>query len=243
MHTTTTMSGEVDDPPSEGYFDGVAVRHGRGGGLSSLAPGMRGASTHFRAARPAGFGDVVLAVTRVFDERTSAPTRMELRAFSASAPRRTELASLDPHELYQSPGAIAFAALELSATGDAPDERRPATLIRCVVTDAAPTPQAARRVAEWLRATWETELCFGSWPAVRGSIAAFSAPGGGEVADWARTWLEESEHRVWEAEGDTRFLKVLSDTWIQRPKPGAGAGTEDEAASSHQSPDAAGRER
>jgi hypothetical protein len=200
------------DPATSGTFLGVEVRTGEGGGLASGIPTPSGRAHHFHAARLPELGDVVLAITRVFDTTTGAALGIELRAFAASAPGRGALAQLPASQFAQAPGAIAIATLELAAPGDRSDDRRPVTLERCVVTDAAPTAAAARGVAEWMRATWETELAFGSWPAVHGTIDAFAIDGG-EVADWARQWLAQSEHHVDGAE-PAAFLKVLSPAWL-----------------------------
>lgn len=194
---------------TSGAFLGTSVAAGRGGGLASSLATRSGRATHFHAARLPELGDVVLSVSRVFDTDTGAALAIELRAFAASAPGRGSLAELPIDRVVDAPGAIAAAHLELSAAGDEADERRPATLVRCVVTDAVPTPASARGVAEWLRTTWETELAFASWPAVRGTMDAFRTAGG-EVADWASGWLTESEHRV----DDDAFLKVLSPAWL-----------------------------
>lgn len=206
--------GNATAPSTEfaGIFLGTAVHVGAGGGLASTPPTGGGSATHFHAANLPELGDVVLAVTRVFDTSTGAALAIELRAFAASAPGRGSLAQMPLDALVEAPGAIAVAGLTLSEPGDEADERRPAVLGRCVVTDAAPTVAAARGVAEWLRTTWETELAFASWPAVRGTTEAFSI-GGGAVADWARDWLTDSEH--WIGEGDPApFLKVLSPAWL-----------------------------
>ena len=216
----------IDAPPAQvsGRFDGIEVRPGTGGGLSSSSPVAAGATTHFHAARLPDLGDAVLAVSRVFDVDTTAALRIDLRAFAASAPGRGALAEMPERELLNAPGAIAFATVELSAAGDAADERRTATLTRCVVTDAAPTAAAARGVADWLRTTWETELAFGSWPAIRGTVSAFGVADGAP-ADWAREWLRASEHHVADgAEDSAAFLKVLSAAWLE-----AAASADDEA--------------
>ncbi|MCW2956182.1 MAG: hypothetical protein JWO69_1051 [Thermoleophilia bacterium] len=195
--------------PTHGSFTGIDVRTGPGGGLASTIPG--GArTTHFHAANLTEFGDSVLAVTRVLDEQTGAPLALELRAFAASAPGRGALAGMQADELLAAPGAIAYAELELAEHGDAADERRPVTLTTCALSDAAPTEDAARQVADWLRTTWETELAFGSWPAVRGEVATVAS--GGRSAEWAKPWLADSEHHVGD---DGRFLKVLSAAWLE----------------------------
>jgi hypothetical protein len=219
MHAATTSND------SAGTFLGTEVRSGRGGGLASGPALSSGRATHFHAARLPGLGDVVLSVTRVFDATTAAALSLELRAFAASAPGRGALAELPIDAIADAPGAIAAAALELSAAGDEADERRPATLVRCVVTDAVPTAAAARGVADWLRTTWETELSFASWPAVRGTIDAFAIDGG-EAADWALEWLLDSEHHVDETT-PSAFLKVLSSAWLE---PSAPAGSQPDAA-------------
>ncbi len=212
MASTTANDGTT----TSGTFLGVEVRIGPGGGLASTAPVPSGAAVHYHAARLPDIGDVVLAVARVFDETTGAALRIELRAFTAAAPGRGSLAAMPGSELLDAPGAIAYAELELSASGDSADERRAATLVRCVVTDAAPTAAAARGIADWLRTTWETELAFGSWPAVRGTLEAFAADGG-EPADWARAWLVDGEHHVEEDGGEASgFLKVLSPAWLEQ---------------------------
>jgi hypothetical protein len=222
MATVTTSDAVTHG--TRGRFDGVDVRTGPGGGLAS--PGERAveAATHYHAAHLPGLGDAVLAVTRVFDPATAAALRIELRAFAASAPARGTLATMDEPALLHAPGALAFARIDLSRAGDDADERRAARLVRCVVTDAAPTVVAAQGIAEWLRATWETELSFGSWPAITGTMDAFSVDGGAP-ADWASAWLEATEHHV-DADGadDARFLKVLSPAWLTP------AGEADEAA-------------
>ena len=200
-----------------GSFAGVDVHPGRGGGLATASPVVGGGTaTHFHAARLPELGDTVLAVSRVFDPESAATLRIELRAFSAAAPGRGSLAQMDEAELLAAPGAIAYASLQLATPGDAADERRAATLQRCIVTDAAPTVAAARGVADWLRTTWETELAFGSWPAVTGTLSAF-ARDGGAVADWAHDWLLESEHHLADADSVelTRLLKVLSAAWLE----------------------------
>lgn len=211
---------------ASGTFLGVAVRTGPGGGLAS-GPTARTRASHFHAARLPELGDVVLSVTRVFDEETAAALRIELRAFSASAPGRGTLAELPLDSMLDAPGAIAAAELELAAAGDEADDRRAAKLLRCVVSDAAPTAAAARGVAEWLRATWETELAFGSWPAVSGTLDAF-AHDGGEPADWAAEWLRDSEHHVDAEQEPATFLKVLSAAWLE---PGGTAADRSDAAS------------
>lgn len=200
-----------------GTFFGTEVRSGAGGGLASGPLVSGGVTTHFHAARLPELGDTVLAVTRVFDASTNAALRIELRAFAAAAPGRGTLAGLDARSFADAPGALAFASVELATSGDAADERRPATLTRCVVTDAAPTATAARGVADWLRSTWEVELAFGSWPAVRGRLDAFSLDGT-DPAVWAAEWLEASEHLIEPGEHEhdgPRFLKVLSAAWIE----------------------------
>ncbi|MCW2960104.1 MAG: hypothetical protein JWM25_1409 [Thermoleophilia bacterium] len=207
-----TAPGTTDERGSHelrGTFTGIAVCTGPGGGLASTSGAMAPA-THFHAARLPELGDSVLAVTRTFDAETGAPLALELRSFAAAAPGRGVLATATARELLDAPGAIAFAAIELAAPGDAADERRPATLTQLTLSDAAPTDSAARVVADWLRATWEAELAFGSWPALRGSVTAISA--GTASADWARTWLTDGEHRV---SGDGDFLKVLSEAWLE----------------------------
>lgn len=198
---------------TRGSFAGIEVRTGPGGGLASATPAGAGVGTHYHAARLPGLGETVLAVARVFDEQTGAALRIDLRAFAASAPGRGALAAMDEARLLEAPGAIAWASVALSAPGDAADERRAARLSRCIVTDAAPTAAAARGVAEWLRAAWETELAFGSWPAISGSLDAFAIDGG-EPADWARDWLLASEHHIAEGTPPT-FLKVLSEAWLE----------------------------
>lgn len=213
----------------QGDFLGTQVRAGAGGGLATLLPLSGGVTTHFHASRFRELGDTVLAITRTFDERTGAALGIELRAFAATAPGRGALAALAGEAFVDAPGAIAYAALVLAAPGDSADERRPATLTRCVVTDAAPTASAARDVAEWLRATWETELTFGSWPAVRGSLAAFAVDGA-DPAGWSSEWLEASEHLVTGGGAEARFLKVLSAAWLE---PGAAAVAMADAATSH----------
>lgn len=202
--TKETMSGS---------FAGIDVTTGAGGGLASAMPAAGGVARHFHAARLPELGDTVLAVARVFDEQTGAALRIELRAFAASAPGRGSLAQLDEAELLEAPGAIAFASIQLSAPGYAADERGTARLERCIVTEAAPTAAAARGVADWLRGAWETELAFGSWPAIGGNLDAFAFDGG-EPADWAHDWLVETEHLVTEGD-ETTFLKVLSDAWLE----------------------------
>lgn len=208
MHAATTSS------ESAGTFLGTKVRAGRGGGLATNAATSAARATHFHAAQLPGLGDVVLSVTRVFDTKTAAALALELRAFAASAPGRGALAELPIDAIVDAPGAIAVAALELSAAGDEADERRPARLVRCVVTDAVPTAGAARGIADWLRTTWETELSFASWPAVRGTLDAFAIDGG-EVADWAREWLLDTEHAVDDSATPAAFLKVLSSAWLE----------------------------
>lgn len=224
MGSGTMNTKQQDDTSIRGSFAGVQVRTGPGGGLAS-APASGGVATHYHAARLPELGDTVLAVARVFDEQTAAALRIDLRAFAASAPGRGTLATMTEDELLRAPGSIAFASIELSAAGDAADERRTARLARCIVTDAAPTAAAARGIADWLRRAWETELAFGSWPAINGTLEAFAVDGG-EPADWAREWLLESEHHVDDADPPT-FLKVLSDAWLE---PGAGADAAADAA-------------
>lgn len=207
------MGNATADDITTGTFLGIDVRTGPGGGLASGAPVPSGAAVHYHAARMPDLGDVVLAVARVFDADTGAALRIELRAFTAAAPGRGAIATMSGEELLDAAGAIAYAELELSAQGDEADERRAATLTRCVVTDAAPTAAAARGIADWLRSTWETELAFGSWPAVRGTLEAFAAAGGAP-ADWAREWLVDGEHHVDDAD-PAAFLKVLSSAWLE----------------------------
>lgn len=214
-NTPTDNRQHHTSPNARGSFGGVEVRTGVAGGLSSAAPAVAGESTHFHAAQIPQLGDVVLAVRRHFDPATSAATQLELRAFAATAPGRGALADMPGETLLEAPGALAFAALALSAGGDAADERRPARLIRCAVTDAAATDDAARGVADWLRTTWESELLFGSWPAVRGRLSAFATTPGGAPAQWARDWLEQSEHHVG-TDPDPQFLKVLAEAWLER---------------------------
>jgi hypothetical protein len=200
------------DAQARGRFEGVDVRPGRGGGLASAGSLVAHDATHYHAARLPELGDTVLAVRRVFDPTTAAALRLELRAFAAAAPGRGTLAAMSEQELLRASGAIAFACVELASASDAADERRTACLLRCVVTDAAPTAAAARGVVEWLRATWETELAFGSWPAVGGTLDAFAIDAGAP-ADWAREWLLDTEHHVGDGD-DARFLKVLSAAWL-----------------------------
>ena len=213
MSSATDTSTDQATTPAGGSFNGVEVHTGPGGGLASRPP-VSGATTHYHAARLPELGDVVLAVARRFDESTGASVGIELRAFAASAPARGALAAMAADEFLRSPGAIAFASLRLADHGDAADERRPATLSRCTVSDAAPTAEAARGIADWLRSTWETELAFGSWPAVRGTVDAFGDGQGGSSADWAPQWLRDSEHHVGD-ERPARFLKVLDAAWLQ----------------------------
>ncbi len=211
-------------PATRGTFLGREVQTGRGGGLASEPVVAHGGSTHFHAARLPDLGDVVLAVTRRFDPQTAASTAIELRAFAASAPGRGSLVQLPLDALASAPGAVAAARLELADEGDVADDRRPVRLTRCIVTDAAPTAAAARGVADWLRTTWETELAFGSWPAVEGTLDAFTHDGG-DVADWAREWLLDAGHRVDDA---GTHLKVLSAAWIE-PSTAAADGEPDAA--------------
>lgn len=199
--------------PDGGTFDGTPVRTGAGGGLATSSLLVSDSVTHFHAARLPELGDTVLAVERRFDTDTAAALAIELRAFAAAAPGRGVLAAMDEAALLAAPGAIAYARVELSDLGFAADERRPARLARCVVSDAAPTVAAAIGVADWLRRTWETELAFASWPALRGTLEAFAVDGGAP-ADWARAWLEQTEHRVEDGE-DAAFLKVLSSAWLE----------------------------
>jgi hypothetical protein len=219
------MNAATTSDSAAGTFLGTEVRAGRGGGLASGPALGSGRATHFHAARLPGMGDVVLSVTRVFDTTTAAALDLELRAFAASAPGRGALAELPVDAIVDAPGAIAVAALELSAAGDEADERRAARLVRCVVTDAVPTVAAARGVADWLRTTWETELAFASWPAVEGTLDAFAIDGG-EAADWAREWLLDCEHHV-DDSSPAAFLKVLSSAWLE---PAGAAGTKPDAA-------------
>lgn len=216
--TDTTQAA----PARGGSFLGTDVRTGTGGGLASSPPTPSGATTHYHAARLPQLGDVVLAVARIFDPRTAAALRIELRAFAASAQGRGALATMGASHFVDAPGSLAFASIELSAPGDAADERRPATLRRCIVTDAAPTVAAARGVADWLRATWETELAFGSWPAIIGTLDAFAVEGG-VPSDWAHAWLAAAEHRIDETSTPHSFLKVLSDAWLEDGGPAATA--------------------
>lgn len=197
---------------AEGTFDGNEVRRGLGGGLASGSPVAGARTTHFHAARLAEFGDTVLAVTRVFDETSGAALRVELRAFAAAAPGRGALAESDEATLLRAPGAIAFAVVELASPADDADERRAARLTRCVVTDAAPTTSAARQVADWMRTAWETELAFGSWPAVAGTLDAFADAALDAPVEWATEWLRAAEHLVTD---DGAFLKVLSPAWLE----------------------------
>ncbi|MCW2926698.1 MAG: hypothetical protein JWM86_666 [Thermoleophilia bacterium] len=213
---------------AHGEFLGTAVRQGHGGGLATGPLVAGGSTTQFHAGRFADLGDAVLAVTRIFDVDTAAALGIELRAFAATAPGRGALVQLPGDAFVDAPGAIALASLRLASSGDAADERRAATLLRCVVTDAAPTASAARAVADWLRVTWEIELAFGSWPAVRGSLEAFNVSGG-DPAAWARPWLEASDHLVEGAGDDARFLKVLSAAWLE---PGVTASDMADAATS-----------
>jgi len=208
MGTATKQPQEI-----RGSFAGIDVRTGAGGGLTSSAPVAGGVATHYHAARLPELGDTVLAVARVFDPQTSAALRLELRAFTASAPGRGGPAPRGAAARRRAPRAGPHAMIQLSEPGLAADERDVATLERCIVTDAAPTAAAARGIADWLRATWETELAFGSWPAIIGTLEAFAIDGG-EPADWAREWLEQSEHRVADGEPET-FLKVLSRAWLE----------------------------
>ncbi len=206
------MAGTDTVDETTGTFLGRPVRTGRGGGLASTRATTNASSTHFHAAELPEFGNVVLAVTRTFDPNTAASRTIELRAFTAAAPGGGSLAQLPIDTLVDTPGAVAAAVLELAGDGDDAGDRRAARLVRCTVTDAAPTAGAAAGVAEWLRTTWETELAFGSWPAVEGSLDAF-ARDGGEPADWAREWLLDSEHAIAD---DSTFLKVLSPMWIEQ---------------------------
>lgn len=209
------MTDDSAPTPTHGAFAGIDVHAGAGGGLVSHPP-VAGTVTHYHAAQLPELGDVVLAVARGFDGSTGAATSIELRAFAASAAGRGSLAQLPADEFARAPGAIAFAELSLANAGDAADERRPAELVRCTVSDAAPTAEAARGVADWLRSTWETELAFGSWPAVRGTLDAFADSQGGFASDWASEWLRASEHRVGDEQTPT-FLKVLDAAWLEPP--------------------------
>jgi hypothetical protein len=209
---STTDQSTPNPTDTQGSFAGVDVYAGTGGGLVSHPPAV-GTVTHYHAAQLPELGDVVLAVARSFDPATGAAVRIVLRAFAASAAGRGALAQLPVEQFNQAPGAIAFAELALANAGDAADERRPAELVRCSVSDAAPTAEAARGVADWLRSAWETELSFGSWPAVRGTLDAFADSPGDFSADWAADWLRASEHHVG-SEADPRFLKVLDAAWL-----------------------------
>lgn len=220
------MRATTDEHQASGTFLGVEVRTGPDGGLASGTVVRSARASHFHASRLPEFGDVVLSVTRVFDDETAAALGIELRAFSATAPGRGALAELPLDKLIDAPGVIAVAELVLAAEGDEADERRAARLTRCVVSDAAPTVAAARGVADWLRATWETELAFGSWPAVSGTLEAF-AHAGGEPADWAAEWLRDGEHRLDTDARPASFLKVLSAAWLEPG--GAAAGGSDAA--------------
>lgn len=225
LATTTTTKPPLLDPIRTGTFLGTKVHSGRGGGLASRAAIAKANTTHFHAARLPEFGDVVLAVTRTFDEHTGAALLIELRAFGALAPQRGALAEMPVDQLMNTQGAIAYARVVLSSPGDEADERRPAILECCVVTDAAPTAQAASGVATWLRTTWETELSFASWPAVCGSLSAFSLTATSS-ADWSREWLLDSEHHIDEDKND--FIKVLAPTWLD-PEPESKTTAEPEA--------------
>lgn len=216
------MDGHHDsgsDGTPVGSFAGIDVGSGRGGGLAVGAPVPSGRTTHFHAARLPQLGDTVLAVTRTFDRETAAALEIELRAFAAAAAARRSLVDVDAETFLQSSGAVGYGLVELAGAGDAPDQRRPARLVRCVVSDAAPTADAARGVADWLRTTWETELSFGSWPAVDGSLQAFALDGGA-APSWAGDWLARSSHHV-DAQGN--FLKVLAQVWLEPLSDGAAA--------------------
>ncbi|MCW2950064.1 MAG: hypothetical protein JWN41_1077, partial [Thermoleophilia bacterium] len=171
--STSEQSTQTLPAVSRGSFSGVEVHAGRGGGLASRPP-VTGKTTHYHAARLPEFGDVVLAVTRSFDPDTGAAISIELRAFAAASASRGALVHMALEDFNRAAGAIGFAQLSLARLGDAPDERRPARLTRCTVSDAAPTAEAARGIADWMRNTWETELAFGSWPALQGSLDAFA---------------------------------------------------------------------
>lgn len=190
--------------PTRGRFGNVHVERGVGGGLAAIEQ-VAASSTHFHAARLEGVGDVVLAVTRVLDDQRAALARIELRAFVASAPGRGVLAQLPADEMILAPGAVAYAELHVADEQAGVDERNAAHLRRCHVTDGVPTPASARDVADLLAGAWEAELRFGSWPAVRGQVAAFDG------AEWAIDWLRERSHQV-DAES---FLKVLVPAWLE----------------------------
>lgn len=201
-----------------GRFGETHVRTGRGGGL--VHPVATEPATHYHAARLPDIGDVVLAITRTFDPRTSAARRIELRAFTAAAPDRGRLAAVSVEELLASDGALAAVELDLARAGDVADERRPAELARCAFAAAAGDRATGAGLAEWMRRAWETELAFGSWPAIRGRlehvvIAERPHGRGGSVttrpAAWAADWLEATDHLV---EG-VGFLKVLGPSWLE----------------------------
>ena len=187
-----------------GRFGDTVVERGIGGGLATIEQ-IAATSTHFHAARIDGVGDVVLAVTRTLDTSRAALARIELRAFIASAPGRGVLAALPADEMIIAPGAVAYAELHVASEGADVDERSAARLVRCHVTDGVPTPARARDVADLLATAWETELRFGSWPAVRGLLDAFDG------ADWAVDWLRERSHQV----SSDGFLKVLVPAWLE----------------------------
>lgn len=189
---------------TRGRFGSAVVERGVGGGLADIEH-VVAASTHFNAARLDELGDVVLAITRVLDEQRAALARIELRAFAATAPGRGSLASLPADELLQSPGAVAYAELCVADEAADVDERDAAQLVRFQVADGVPAPDVARTVADLLANAWEAELRFGSWPAVRGDLAAFAGAG------WAIEWLREQSFQV----GSDGFLKVLVPAWLE----------------------------
>lgn len=214
------------------------LRPRAGSGVASRPP-MAGPVTHYNARRFAELGDLVLAVTRILDPVAMTPERLELRAFLAGAPGRAELMAAGPDQLLASEGGMAWVGIDLqcqrtSFPWDAPAERV-ARLERLHLQGAGPADRAVHAVnglADWLAATWEHELTFGTWYAVRGDARCLERRDAlvqsddparslrtGDFGAWAATWLAGREYAVTtEPPGD--FLKVLNGPLLARIESG-----------------------
>lgn len=215
--------------PSAGAASGVAS------GAARTTP-----LTHYHAARIDGLGDLVLAVTRTLDPTTMTPERIELRAFRADAPGRGALAVAPPDTLLAADGGLAWVDLDLhgdrdSFPWDAPGERiaRLTSMHLAGDTPADRAVHAVNGLADWLRTTWEMELAFATWFAVRGDARAFTP--GEDLTDsrdpeqvvrdddfgtWAAIWLANNEYAV-TSEPPGSFLKVLNAPLLARIESGA----------------------
>lgn len=195
---------------TSGVYEGTQVQSGKGGGLASHSF-IKSEATHYHAAAIHQLGNVVLAVTRRLDPVSAATTHLILRAFAATSPNRNNIAQLEKREFLSSAGALAISEMSLALPGDEPDVRGTVVLNYLNFTDAVISAAAMQELGDLLCSTWEAELSFGSWPALRGNINVIKAGGAISGADIAN-WLVEREYNISETGS---VLKVLSAAWLE----------------------------